>query len=181
MDGAVTVRDVMTREYIGVSESDTVSDAVDLLLREDASSIVVIRGTTPVGVVSERDLLSFTVSGKEPETTNVAAVMNAAETKIAPDQGIAEAAGMLSTNDVEPVLVMEGSELVGLLTERDVLSAVSTLLSEEEVAPPNRSTRVVSEDVDEFSTQSVCEICGSLTPDLQNFNGQMVCSDCRSM
>ena len=34
MEGEVTVRDVMTREYVGVSESDTVLGAVRLMNEE---------------------------------------------------------------------------------------------------------------------------------------------------
>lgn len=180
----VTVRDVMTREYLGVSESDTVYDAVDLLLRDGATNLVVVRGTKPVGLVPERALLSFVVSDDDPKETAISDVMGEPAPVVAPNRDLTDAATLLSAQDHQLALVTKDEELLGVLTERDILTAVSSLLATASHTDSIEDEYVGfgdEEESGEFSTQSVCEICGSLTPDLQNFNGQLVCSDCRSM
>ncbi len=181
----VTVRDVMTREYLGVSESDTVHDAVDLLLRDGATNLVVVRGTKPVGLVPERALLSFVVSDDDPKETAISEVMSDPAPVVSPNRDLTDAATLLSAQDHQLALVTEDEELLGVLTERDILTAVSSLLATASHTDSIEDEYVgfgdEEEESGEFSTQSVCEICGSLTPDLQNFNGQLVCSDCRSM
>ncbi|WP_195155705.1 CBS domain-containing protein, partial [Halorubrum sp. AJ67] len=50
-----TVRDVMHREFLGVSESDSLSDAAALLVEEETNCVVVVRGGDPVGRLESRD------------------------------------------------------------------------------------------------------------------------------
>ena len=52
MNENVTVREVMEREFVGVSESDGVLETSELLLREGSDLAVVLRGSEPVGVVT---------------------------------------------------------------------------------------------------------------------------------
>jgi len=58
MERDVSVREVMDREFLGASESDGLREAAELMLVEDADSVVVLRGSDPVGVVTERDLMT---------------------------------------------------------------------------------------------------------------------------
>jgi len=91
------------------------------------------------------------------------------------------------------LLVTESEELVGVVTADDLLTATASLL--ENGSEPREDTdavastsagavadRTVSPSPEsEYSSQSVCESCGSLTQQLQNFNGQMLCADCRDV
>lgn len=71
----MTVQEVMNREYVAASEPDALVETVELLLREDAESAVVQRGHTPVGVLTQRDVLAALVEGPPPSEATVAEAM----------------------------------------------------------------------------------------------------------
>ena len=58
MDAEMTIRDVMSREFVGVSESDPLDATIDLMLEEKADCVVVLRGDEPVGMMTERNVLA---------------------------------------------------------------------------------------------------------------------------
>ncbi len=176
----LTARDAMTTAYVGVSESDTVGDVIDVMIEEGVGGVVVLRGTEPVGTVTERDLLRTATTGTIPTDAGVSSVMSGPGPSVKADVPLSEAAGALSTADRRQLLVRNGDGLVGMLTSQDVITAAASLLSSPE-REPNGFTTPESEPVEENSeyTQSVCEVCGSLMPGLESVNGQVVCADCR--
>jgi len=197
MDDDVTVRDMMSREFVGVSESDAVADVADLLCDDGATLAAVVRGSRPVGVVTAHDLLSH-VSGDDAEVT-IGDVMRDPEPTAAPHRSFVDALDLMSTEGTRRLLVTDDEELVGVLTADDAVTAATSLLQNGTGMEPERqpvgadvgadaaATGGVSDDRAPananagYSSQSVCESCGSLTRDLQNFNGQLICADCRDV
>lgn len=177
-----TVRDAMTTTYVGVSEADTVSDVVEVMFDDDVSDVVVLRGTEPVGTVTERDLLRAAATGSLPLEAGIASVMSGPGPSIDVETPLAEAASTLSTENERQLLVTngDGDGLVGVLTAQDVIATAASAFSSPE-PEPETTPMAVDEEAQraEYSTQSVCEVCGSLMPGLEPVDGQVVCSDCR--
>ena len=189
MNGDVTVRDVMAREYVGVSEADGVLETVELLLEEDTSCAVVLRGSDAVGLLTQRDVLRLLVEGGDPMRATVEEAMTDNPDVVGPDHTIAEAADTLSAADTHRLLVLDGDEVVGVLTERDLLAAatIEPEASGFEEAPPAMEveaaevTATTAEAGGGYSSQSICEGCGALTRELVDVNGQHLCADCRDI
>jgi len=112
---------------------------------------------------------------------------------IEPDASLESAADMMSTRSAGRLLVTNGTEPLGILTERDLLATqthepgvVETTSSEAEVVTAGmhegsgEATFSAGEESG-FEEQGICEACGSLTHDLMSFNGQVLCSDCRDI
>ena len=183
----VAVRDVMTREFLGVSESDSVVDVVGHMLADDRSDVVVLRGSEPVGMITSHDVLSLVGANGIPPEEPVSAIMEPPAPTVAADYDLASAALRMSGQNLDTLLVVDDGELVGLLTERDVLAAAASLLNDDldatTDAPLMEDVEAIEDEnfEDQYSNQSLCEICGSLTPSLQNINGQLVCADCRDV
>lgn len=184
MNGDVTVRDVMAREYVGVSEADGVLETVELLLAESADSAVVLRGRDSVGLLTQRDVLELLAEGGDPMSATVEEAMTAEPDVVGPDHTIAEAADILSAADTHRLLVLDGDDVVGVLTEHDLLAAATiepeTSGLAEEPATMDAATATVEGD-DGYSAQSICEGCGALTRELADVNGQLLCADCRDI
>ena len=188
----VSVQEVMNREFLGASESDELRETAELMLVEDVDSIVVLRGSDPVGVVTERDALETFVRA-DGDSATVADAMTEDVLTVAPDITIAEAAGEMSAQSTQRVLVSNGSEPLGVLTEHDVMTAspFSRTASGPTAVGEERAVAGVSAGRGEstterrgegrFANQSLCEACGSLARDLSLFNGQLLCSDCRDI
>lgn len=210
MEGEVTVRDVMTRDYVGVSESDTVLGAVRLMDEDGVGCVVVLRGSDPVGIMTESDVLSLIADEGDPAETEVSAVMSEPVVSVNADRGLSDAAGTMSREDIRRLVVTNDEELVGVLSERDVISASASLSgvpqfregspgevgggpsgSEPLASNSAGGERVGSETVGslaeededryEYSDRSICETCGTLSRELTNVNGQLICTDCREV
>ena len=87
MNVDVTVRDVMSHEFVGVNESDDVRGTVQLMLEEGVDCAVVLRGQEPVGVLTERDVLTLVAEDGSPEGTTVGELMGESGPTVAPEAG----------------------------------------------------------------------------------------------
>jgi len=196
MNENVTVREVMEREFLGVSESDGVLETAELLLREDADLAVVVRGSEPVGVVTDRDVLAHVVDGGNPETATVEDVMTESVPTVTAEETLPEARDQMSALASSWLVVSDGGAPEGVVTEHDIL-ATSTLGTEATATEHETRQQTVQEQMtatasnaststegaadDAFDEQGICEMCGALTRDLTSFNGQLLCADCRDI
>lgn len=188
MNSDVSVRELVNREYVGVSESDDLLETVEVLLREEADTAVVLRGSDPVGVVTERDVLELLVDGPSPEDATVADAMTESLPTVSPEETLDEAADTMSARSARRLVVMDRGEPLGVLTEHDLL--------ETRVHEPSREAAMETTTVNQnsgsalaaeeesgegYEDQSICEVCGTFASDLTSFNGQLVCPDCRDI
>jgi predicted transcriptional regulator len=173
MSSAITVREVMTREFLGVSEGDDLLETVELLLDEEADCAVVLRGRDPVGALDERDALSVLVGDTDLGAATVSDVMSDGVVRIASDTSLAAAAGAMAREDADWLLATE-DEPVGVVSAYDIVAA-STIApdADSETGP------TATPDAAAYDTQGICEACGTLAGDLMSVNGQLVCANCR--
>lgn len=191
MQSDVTVREMMDREYVGVSEGDDLTETVELLLEENAGEAVVQRGSQHVGVVTQRDVLALLVEGPDPEEATVGDAMSESITTIEPDASLESAADRMAAQSAGRLMVTSGTDPLGFVTERDLLAtrthepggggvSAGGPGTEAITAPAHDAETAVEVD-GPFEEQGICEVCGTLTHDLSSFNGQLRCADCRDM
>ncbi|THE66275.1 CBS domain-containing protein [Salinadaptatus halalkaliphilus] len=202
MESELSVRDVLTTEYVGVSESDTVLDTVELMREERASCVLVVRGSSPVGIMTEWDVLGVVAEEADPAETTVESVMTTPVITVEPSRSLTDVATTMSREAIRNVVVEIDDELVGVVTQRDIIAAAGSFQA---AVNPNRAdeqprnpepaagdalsmstepvgdARLVTNGGDEYTAQGVCETCGSLAEELRDANGQLVCSDCRTV
>lgn len=181
MHDDVALRDVMTREFVGVSESDSLSGAARLMAEEGTASAVVLRGQEPVGLVSGREVVSFLADGGDPEATPVSEVMAPPPRRLTPDDSLAAAAAALADRDASELLVTDDGTVAGVLDARDVVAATATLPETGTVTAGPTDRQSGADRTGEYSSQSICEACGSLTRELVDVNGQLLCANCREV
>ncbi|WP_254523155.1 CBS domain-containing protein [Natrinema caseinilyticum] len=202
MESELSVGDVLTTDYIGVSESDTVLGVVRLMRAERASCTLVVRGTEPVGIVTEWDVLGLVADESDPAETTVGAVMTTPVITVNPDRSLTDVATTMARENIRNVVVETEDGIAGVVTQRDVIAAAGSFQStvaaarsseppidrERELAEPASARvtpeaegRLVPNGGDEYTTQGVCEACGSLADSLWDANGQLVCADCRAV
>jgi CBS domain-containing protein len=125
------VRDIMPRKMVTISESDTLSTVEDIMTLGRVRHMPVVRAGKLVGVVSERDLLRASLSnlsgfGSDERraflhVVEIARVMSAPPITIAADASVEDAARVMADRKIGCLPVVEDDELVGLITETDVL------------------------------------------------------------
>lgn len=201
-----TASDVMHREFLGVSESDTLSDAAELLVSEEADCLIVVRGGTVVGRLGARDALAAVLSDAPDETT-VGDVMDSPPPTVEPNAPLSTVEERLISEGTRRVVVTTNGEAVGVVSDHDTLAAGATrgaaapdgesavgagAAPDPSVEPDpavdaemgreiDRTMSAESTDASGSPTQGVCEVCGSLAPSLSTTNGQVVCPDCQQV
>lgn len=185
MDRSVTVQDVMDREYVGASESDDLADTVELLLHNEAETAVVQRGSEYVGVLTHEDVMALVAERVDPDGLTVGEAMTESVPTVSPDTGLDGAADRMSTRGSRRLVVTDGTQPLGIVTERELLAsrAFSTRepTAEDVVSPGSSGVETAADEASGFQDQSICERCGTFASDLSSFNGQLVCTDCRAM
>jgi CBS domain-containing protein len=118
----VRVKDAMSPVRAIVGPEHTLRQAARRMLQHRTGAAVVMDGSLPgPGVVSERDLLRAIAAGHDPDAAVVEDHMTGEVVTAAPDWPISQAAALMVKHGIRHVLVFEGSELVGVLSMRDVL------------------------------------------------------------
>ncbi len=187
MRQSLSVRDVMRRTFVGVSEGDSVTGATKLMNEEGVDGAVVVRGSDPVGVLTASDVVAVVATGMDPETTAVDAAMRQPAVTVAPSDDLGEAIGAIANHNVRWLAVVSEGSLVGTVTEHDIVTAQSSHPplgtpepTEAGTPNPGRTPRDAGSTAT-HTTQGVCELCGSLSGSLDPHNGQLVCENCRAM
>jgi CBS domain-containing protein len=203
-----TVRDVMHRAFIGVSESDPLRDAAALLVDEGERCLVVLRGSEAVGRLdcqtALETLLDADADCDEGGELTVGSVMAPPLPTVTPGDSLAVVEARLVAAGVDLVVAVEDDDAVGVVTAGDALAAgaprtgdaIRDPLGEEAVGADPRhddpamlgsdggvdpTVDAAATDASGSPTQGVCETCGALVPDLVNANGQAVCPECREV
>ena len=134
------VVDVMTREPLTVTATETIGEADDLMSQNKIRQLPVVKGKELVGIITDRDLLSF-LSGSllaSPEQrelalkTRVREIMTSDPITVGPDDDLEEAVELLIEEKVGGIPVVDETEgLVGIVTYVDVLRCFLNWLQEE--------------------------------------------------
>ena len=116
------VKDAMSAISAIVGPEHTLQQAAVRMVQNRTGAAVVLDHTLPgPGVVTERDLLRAVAAGEDPGRTLVEERMTHHVVTAAPEWPIVDAATVMVKHGVRHVLVFEGSELVGILSMRDVV------------------------------------------------------------
>ncbi len=116
------VKDAMSPISAIVGPQHTLHQAAKRMVANQTGAAVVLDGDLPgPAVVTERDLLRAVAGGLDPATALVEDHMTTEAVAAAPDWPIGDAATLMVKHGVRHVLVFEHSELVGILSMRDVV------------------------------------------------------------
>jgi len=127
------VRDRMTCDPATVGPNDSLQRVVELLRRRDIRSVPVLEDGRLIGIVTDRDVRQVAPGypllhdeneiRRYTDRLTVTAAMTADPMTIAPDAPLTEAAKVLETYRISALPVVDGTELVGMLTVTDLLRA----------------------------------------------------------
>ena len=121
---AFKVSHIMTKDIISVESNASVSEVASTMVKNNVGAVVVTKQGTPVGIVTEVDILKRccigNVRAKELEAKEI---MSTPLITIKADAAIGEAAKIMADKKIRRLLVTEKRKIVGLITEKDVLRA----------------------------------------------------------
>ena len=125
------VRDIMQEKIVTISAGERLSTVEDIMTLGRVRHMPVVHGGKLVGVVSERDLLRTSLSTLHTaraeerraflHVVEIARVMSTPPIVIGPDASIQDAARIMAEKKIGCLPVVDGDDLLGMLTETDIL------------------------------------------------------------
>jgi CBS domain-containing protein len=109
------------RQVYVVSPTRTILEAVKTMQEKQVGALVVLDDGRPVGVFTERDVLNRVVkSGCNPAETSVSEVMTKNLVVVSPDTTVQQAMAIVTEKRCRHLPVMDGDELVGVVSSGDL-------------------------------------------------------------
>ena len=118
------VREGMTEVVLTVGPGHTLREAAaSMCERRVGAAVVLDPEAQGPGVITERDILRAVGSGQDPDAERVADHLTAKLTFAAPDWSLEDAAAAMVRGGFRHLVVVDGAELAGILSMRDIVRA----------------------------------------------------------
>lgn len=118
---APTVRQLMSRTLTAADPRQSLFEAAALMREHQVSSLAVLDGEEPAGIITERDLVRALADGRPPGETHVSQYMTQSPVTVDLDGTAAEAAALMETHHIRHLLVTEHGRVAGCISVRDLL------------------------------------------------------------
>jgi CBS domain-containing protein len=139
------VSDIMHPDVVTVSANDTFAQAASVLKAKRISSVVVMKGDKPTGIVTERDVVNLVADGADPSAVRVGDRMATDLAVAEPRQDVADAARLMASRRIRHLPVTDHGRLVGIISIRDLTSwAVQELTGGHELPDIERSSATLN-------------------------------------
>jgi len=120
---SMVVDEFMTREIVSVNEDETVLAAAGIMGQQRVGSVIVTNGERPLGIFTERDLLSTFIACSQPLDIPIGDACSGLMTSAPAGISIHEAARIMAAKHIRRLPIMKKKEIAGIITARDLVEA----------------------------------------------------------
>ena len=117
------LKDLMNTSVVTASPDTTVTEAAAGMVRARVGSVVVLQGSFLAGILTERDVLRAAASGEDLSVSLVSAWMCPDPQAAGLDMTAEEAAQIMLLNGFSHLPVLNGREVCGVVSIRDLFAA----------------------------------------------------------
>jgi len=118
------------KEVWSLTPDTRVFEALEIMAEKNIGAMPVLESEKIVGIFSERDYARKVIlKGKASKNTHVDEIMSTKVHHVDPEQSIQECMELMTEKRIRHLPVLEGGELVGIITIGDVVKAI---ISEQE-------------------------------------------------
>jgi CBS domain-containing protein len=121
----MTVRDLVAGDVIWVAPDATLRQAAELMVSSEVGSVAVEVDGALEGILTERDMLRAVAQGADLDLDAVSKWMTEYPDSFDPEMAIEEAAEWMLARGFRHLPVVDGGEVVGVISIKDVLWAVT--------------------------------------------------------
>jgi CBS domain-containing protein len=118
-----TLKHLMNSSVVTASPDTTVTEAAAGMVRARVGSVVVLQGSFLAGILTERDVLRAAASGEDLSVSLVSAWMSPDPQAASLDMPAEEAAQIMLLNGFRHLPVVNGREVCGVVSIRDLFAA----------------------------------------------------------
>ena len=116
-------REHMSRDLLTVEPGERLGDVAERMVERDVGAALVTEGARLVGILTERDVLRAVAKGIQDDTT-VSEWMTRDPETMEPDEPTLHAAVLMIHGGFRHLPLVDGDEVVGMLSIRDLMRIV---------------------------------------------------------
>lgn len=117
----VTAVDIMNRNVVQLERGTSITEAAKIMVEKHMGSIIVAAAGYPIGIVTETDITKVIATGKDPHATFIEEVMSSPLFSTTPEVELIQIINTMSTNHIKKMPVMDHQQVVGMITQTDVI------------------------------------------------------------
>ena len=111
----------MTSDVVTIEPSASVVDAAKRMIQKEKGPLPVVEGDRVVAMVTDRDIIARVVAeGRDPNSVTVDDIATKELVTASPDQDVDEARRLMAEHELDRILVTDGDQLVGIISEADI-------------------------------------------------------------
>jgi CBS domain-containing protein len=123
------VRLSMRQNIVSVSPTEPVSGLTYKMLVENIGAAIIVDNGSPVGIITEKDILDRIVSpGIDLHKTLAKEIMSKPVIAVEANSPLKDALELMKVKKIRRLAVLENGSLVGLVTERRLLEKIGNLI-----------------------------------------------------
>jgi CBS domain-containing protein len=133
---------IMSKPVCTVEPDEKLSSAVAIMDNNNIGSVVVLDGETAIGIITEGDVVEQISKGAQVLLEPVKQVMSKPLITGTPDMTVQDAVNLMLEKRIRQLPIVEGSKLVGIVTDRDLMRSVLRVSYEKLSKPKLRELEI---------------------------------------
>jgi signal-transduction protein with cAMP-binding, CBS, and nucleotidyltransferase domain len=122
VESGLRVLDAMTMRPVVASPSTSIRDVALLMERYGVGSVLIQRGTSLLGIVTETDFVRrAVVEGHAVDRTPISSIMTKDIVTVSPGMDVFDALLLMKDADIRHLPVTDEGKLIGFITMKDIL------------------------------------------------------------
>ena len=128
-----TARDIMSNKVITIESNVSTAEIAKIMDKNKVSSIIITKDQKPIGVVTERDLVSKIVAqNKRPSEIKTAEITSSPLLVVSPLTPVDDIAEKMVDKKIRRVVVMDLDQPLGIITITDFVKHLHGMLADSE-------------------------------------------------
>jgi CBS domain-containing protein len=175
----ITVREVMNSPVITGRPEETARQIAKKMTENDVGSIVIVENNTPIGMVTDGDIIDRIVSaGLDPDKTKAIEIMTKPIYTVESEAQLVDAVKYMRKKKVKRVGVTYKGKIEGILSIWDIISITPELVEifSERL---NIETPLAESRRNPVLMAGYCDLCNRWSDSLIEVDGKYICEECR--
>ncbi|MFH1294413.1 MAG: CBS domain-containing protein [Candidatus Aenigmatarchaeota archaeon] len=125
------VKDVMNSQVETIKAEQSAKDAAIKMVEKGIGSLIVVDGSKLEGIVTRDDIMhKIIAAGKAPAAIKVKNIMTKNVIMVSPMDELDYIVDVMKTKKIKKLPVVEGDQLIGIVTSTDICNAEPNMLKE---------------------------------------------------
>ena len=118
------LKQIMQKKIVTVGPDATIRETAKKMKDYRVGYLLVTNGESIKGCITDRDLVIWLASGKDPDGTRIDGIMQSSVITATPETDVFDASKLMARKKVRRLPVVENNKLIGLVSVSDLASVI---------------------------------------------------------